>query len=272
VSAEDQRPSLAELHAYADGLLPPDQRARVEAFLATDAQQAADIAHWQRQNEAISALFAPAGNEPVPERLRPATLLRRSAANSNARWTRIAAALVLVALGGTLGWVGRDVVTPTEAASTALIQSAVTAHSLYVKENRHAVEVVGTDRDHLVTWLSNRVTQPVTPPDLSAEGFTLVGGRLLPPVASAGTGPAALLMYENAAADRLTVFVTSALPGGTTASQFTTVATLDAFYWANDRITCTVVGDLPEAQMQVVAKKIYQQLSLRPDGSAAGDW
>ena len=69
-----------------------------------------------------------------------------------------------------------------------------------------------------------------------------------------------------------TVFVTSALPGGTTASEFTTVAALDAFYWANDRITCTVVGDLPDAQMQVVARKIYQQLSLRPDGSAAGDW
>lgn len=272
MSAEHQRPTLAELHAYADGRLPPEERARVEAFLAADAGQAADIAHWQRQNEAIAALFAPAGNEPVPERLRPATLLRRRAANSNTRWTQVAAAMVLVVLGGTLGWVGRDVVTPTEAASAALIQSAVTAHSLYVKENRHAVEVVADDREHLVTWLSNRVTQPVTPPDLSAEGFNLVGGRLLPPVASTGTGPAALLMYESAAADRLTVYVTSALPGGTTASEFTTVAALDAFYWANDRITCTVVGDLPDAQMQVVARKIYQQLSLRPDGSAAGDW
>ncbi len=40
---------------------------------------------------------------------------------------------------------------------------------------------------------------------------------------------------------------------------------LDAFYWANDKITCTVVGALPEAEMQAVAKKIYQQLTWRPD-------
>ena len=44
-------------------------------------------------------------------------------------------------LGGAIGWGGRDAVTPVEAASDALIDSAVTAHALYVKENRHAVEV-----------------------------------------------------------------------------------------------------------------------------------
>ena len=48
---------------------------------------------------------------------------------------------------------------------------------------------------------------------------------------------------------------------------------LDAFYWANDKITCTVVGDLPEAQMQAVAKKVYQQLTWRPDnGTPGGTW
>lgn len=259
----------ADLHAYADGRLPPERRAGIEAFLAANPERAAEVANWQRQNEAIEALFAPAGKEPIPDRLRPAAIARGRAANSNTRWTQVAAALVLVALGGTLGWVGRDVVTPTEAASDALIQSAVIAHSLYVKENRHAVEVAGSDREHLVTWLSNRVTQPVTPPDLSAEGFNLVGGRLLPPVENAPTGPAAQLMYENAAADRLTVYVTAALPGGKPAYEFTTRSALDAFYWANDQITCTVVGDLPDEQMQTVAKKIYQQLSWRPDGSGA---
>ncbi len=259
----------ADLLAYADGKLSAEARAAVEAWLADHPAEAADVAHFQRQNEALQALFAPAGNEPVPAHLRPATIARQKSANDNFRWRQMAAAIVLVVLGGAIGWAGRDVVTPTEAASDVLIESAVTAHSLYVKENRHAVEVAGADRDHLVSWLSNRVTQPVTPPDLSAEGFVLVGGRLLPPSEYAPTSPAAMLMYENEAAERVTVYITSALPDGTTESEFTSRDALDAFYWANDKITCTVVGDLPEAQMQTVAKKVYQQLTRRPDGTSA---
>jgi anti-sigma factor RsiW len=138
-----------------------------------------------------------------------------------------------------------------------------------VAENRHAVEVEAGDRDHLVSWLSSRVTQPITPPDLTAEGFTLVGGRLLPPTGSTETSPAAQLMYENAAAERVTVYITAALPDKADAYEFTNRAALDAFYWANDKITCTVVGDLAEAEMQTVARKVYQQLTRRPDGSFA---
>src|SRR5690606_5025476 len=92
-----------------------------------------------------------------------------------------------------------------------------------------------------------------------------VGGRLLPPVAGAETGPAAQLMYENTAGERVTIFVTAALPDRADAYEFTTRNALDAFYWANDRITCTVVGDLPEAEMRPVARKVYTQLTRRPD-------
>lgn len=258
----------ADLLAYVDGKLPPTEHERIERYLADNPAKAADVAHWQRQNEALEALFAPAGNEPVPARLRPANIVRGHAANANFRWTQIAAAIALVVLGGAIGWAGRDVVTPTEAASDILIDSAVTAHSLYVKENRHAVEVAAADREHLVSWLSNRVTQPINPPDLSAEGFGFVGGRLLPPADHGKTGPAAQLMYENAASERVTVYITSALPDRADAYEFTSRGSHDAFYWANDKITCTVVGELPDAAMQTVAKKVYQQLTWRPDAGA----
>jgi anti-sigma factor RsiW len=128
--------------------------------------------------------------------------------------------------------------------------------------------VAANDREHLVNWLSNRVTQPINPPDLSAEGFTFVGGRLLPPAESGKTGPAAQLMYENAASERVTVYITSALPDRANAYEFTSRGPHEAFYWANDKITCTVVGELPDTEMQTVAKKVYQQLTWRPDGSA----
>jgi anti-sigma factor RsiW len=256
----------ADLLAYVDGQLPPAERERVGQYLAANPGKAAEVAHWQRQNEALHALFDPAGHEPIPARLRPAEIARGRAANTNFRWTQVAAALVLVALGGTIGWAGRDVVTATEA-SDALIESAVVAHSLYVNENRHAVEVAADDREHLVGWLSSRVTQPINPPDLSTEGFSFVGGRLLPPVEYGKTGPAAQLMYENAASQRVTVYITSALPDGKTAYEFTSRGPHEAFYWANDKITCTVVGDLADAEMQKVATKVYQHLTRNPDGT-----
>lgn len=205
----------------------------------------------------------PPYGQPLPQRLKPRRIAARL--KTGASWPQLAAAaMVLLALGGALGWAGRDLTRPSE--SEALIASAVTAHALYVKENRHAVEVAASDHDHLVSWLSNRIERPVTPPDLAAEGFALVGGRLLPAAYDeADAGPAAQLMYENAAAERVTVYITAALPDEKPAKQFVTRESLDAFYWANDKITCTVVGALPEAEMQAVAKKIYQQLTWRPD-------
>jgi anti-sigma factor RsiW len=258
--------SEADLHAYVDGQLTPERAAEVEAWLAERPDKAAEVANWRRQNEALDALFGPVASETVPARLDP-HLIARAPNRARTPWLQLAAAaVVLLAIGSGIGWFGRSYTLPSN--SDELITAAVEAHALYVKEKRHAVEVVGSDRDHLVAWLSNRVERPITPPDLSADGFTLVGGRLLPGYEEATKGPAAQLMYENAAAERVTVFITAALDDRKPAYEFLTRDTLDAFYWANDKITCTVVGDLPQDQMKAVAKKVYQQLTWRPDGGA----
>ncbi len=172
--------------------------------------------------------------------------------------------MLLLALGGAIGWAGNSYFS-REPVRDELIAAAVSAHALFVQENRHAVEVAAADSEHLTSWLSNRIERPITPPDLSADGFNLVGGRLLP--GYDGSAPAAQLMYENAAKERVTVYVTAALADRRTEREFTSRDNLEAFYWANDRITCTVVGDLPQAQMQDVARKIYTQMSWRPDGA-----
>jgi anti-sigma factor RsiW len=253
------------LHAFVDGQLDAAERAAVEAFLAEHADKAAEVARWQRQNAAFSTLFAPIAAEPVPARLNPHRIAAREADRWRS-WSRIAAAAVLlVFLSGGIGWALRSATWQEEPASERLIDGAVAAHSLYAAESRHAVEVGADDRGHLVTWLSNRLGRAIDAPDLSAQGFTLVGGRLLPPLPETGTGPAAQLMYQNQAANRLTVYVTAASSHPGKRYETYTENGLEAYYWANDKITCTVVGDLPQAQMQVVAKGVYQQLSWKPD-------
>jgi anti-sigma factor RsiW len=255
----------AALEAFADGKLAGVEADAVAAFLARNPDKAAEIESWQRQNAAINALFAPVANEPVPARLRVSALAAAQVTQRSGIRRFATAAMVLLALGASIGWFGHDLLLPAEAASDILIENAVTAHALYINEKRHAVEVAASEEDHLVSWLSNRIGQTIDAPDLAAQGFTLVGGRLLPPDPYADAGPAAQLMYENATADRLTVYVTAALPDKEAAYEFAAIDAFDAFYWANDAITCTVVGSLPEAEMQVVAKQVYTQLTWRPD-------
>lgn len=247
------------LMAYADGQLPEAEILKIGAYLAANPDAAAEVALIQRQSEAIRTLFAPAGAEPVPTRLRPrrisAELARRGARSLS--WG--AAAVILVGLGLGAGWSARPLL-EARPASDALIADAVNAHTVYVAENRHAVEVGGDDSEHLSTWLSNRLSTPLGMPNLDAQGFTLVGGRLLPGEPDKG-GRAAQLMYENAAQQRVTIYVTAALPDRAPAYEFTSQDGAEAFYWANARITCTVVGTLPPDQMKAVAGTIYSQLT-----------
>jgi anti-sigma factor RsiW len=247
------------LMAYADGLLPESDRAAVEAHLGADADAAADVALMQRQNEAMRTLFGPTGAEPVPARLRPRRLAAELGRHRNRRWSWAAAAVLLVGLGLGAGWFGRPLL-EAQPASATLIADAVNAHAVYVAENRHAVEVGSDDSEHLSNWLSNRLDTTLGMPDLDAEGFTLVGGRLLPGTPDAG-GRAAQLMYENPDKQRVTIYVTAALPDGQPAYQFTSYDGAEAFYWANARITCTVVGTLPQEQMKTLAGAVYSQLT-----------
>lgn len=256
------------LLGFADGKLTEAEREAVERYLATHPDKAAEVAHWQRQNEALHALFDAVAIESAPTRLDPHLIARRRAAGSAPGWPQMAAAAAIVfALGSSIGWFGRDLIMPAEPPSEIVIESAVTAHATFVQEKRHAVEVAASEKDHLLSWLSNRIARTIDSPDLTSEGFALVGGRLLPASAYSKAGPAAQLMYENAAAERVTVYITAALPDRQTAYEFTNRNTLEAFYWANDAITCTVVGDLPAEQMQMVARKVYQQLTRKPDGN-----
>ncbi len=248
------------LMAYADGQLDGADRTAVEAHLAINPEAAAEVLLWQRQSNAIRALFAPAGSEAVPARLRAHRIAAETGSRRMRSWRWAAAAVVLVGLGLGGGWFARPFVTGTPPASALLIADAVNAHTVFVAENRHAVEVPASEQDHLETWLSNRLATPLGTPDLTSEGFTLVGGRLLPGEPDAG-GRAAQLMYENAAKDRVTVYVTAALPDRAPAYQFSNAGGAEAFYWANARITCTVVGTLPQARMQTVSQAVYRQMS-----------
>src|SRR5690606_36337404 len=130
----------------------------------------------------------------------------------------------------------------------------------YVAENRHAVEVAGKETDHLSTWLSDRLSTRLAMPDLTAQGFSFLGGRLLPAPALPG-GRAAQLMYEAASGERLTLYVTPA--SGIDGPEFEIVrlGAETALYWADETISCTIVGDQPPEALEALATTIFAQLN-----------
>ena len=99
--------SEAPLHALADGVLPEEQRAAIDAHLRAHPQDAARVDAWREQNRQLRALFDPVLDEAVPPRLMQAA----SPPAANGAWQRhamqAAAAIVLVIAGGAGGWLLR---------------------------------------------------------------------------------------------------------------------------------------------------------------------
>lgn len=229
-------------------------QARLHTLATGDAALAEDLAEWDRQDAALRALYAPVADEPVPARLTAAVAAARTdkRAPSAAAW-RIAAALALLALGFLAGWSGARMLHP---AGSALAQTAMASFATYAVEVAHPVEVGAEDEAHLVKWLSKRLGTPIRPPDLSQDGFRLIGGRLLP----GETSPAALLMYEDEMGRRLALYVTRR-EGGETELAFAEEPGRRAFWWIEDGLGCALVGDLPRDTLRHLAISAYHGLT-----------
>jgi len=248
-------PTETDLLAYADARLDDAGRAAVERRLAADPEAAARVAAWRDQNAAIAALHGAADERPVPARLDPRRIAGHMARASRQRARLAAAAAMLLAVGGVAGWLGRDLAAPSPAAMP-LIDEAIVAHEVYSGEVVHPVEVAADRRDHMQAWLSKRLDRPLVVPDLRAQSFDLVGGRLLP----AAAGPAAQFMYEDKAGHRVTLYVVPDSSGTETAMRWAALDRLGAFTWTDGRIRCAVVGDLPRAELRELARHAYEQL------------
>lgn len=249
--------SEADLHAYVDDRLAPERRADVEAWLVTHPDEAARVSAWQRQTEELHAQYEPELDMPVPAvmaalfdgRQRHDFMLRRV--------MQVAAVLLVAVIGAGVGWWGRGYVAPPRIA--ALPQEAARAHLVYSREVLHPVEVTAAEEQHLVAWLSKRLGTTIRVPSLAAEGYSLVGGRLLP-AATAG-GAAAQFMYETRQGQRLTLYVRSGESGDDTSFRFASEGQAAAFYWVDGGFGYALTGETGREALLPVARAVYEQLT-----------
>ena len=252
------------LSAWVDGELEPAERAHVQAWLSCHPDDDARVHAWAADRVALAVLFAPVMDEPAPETLR-ATVWRRQ---GRAPWAMAAAAAGLLvggaALGGALAWQWQQQRHDTQVAqlrqqlapgtAQGWVQRAAFAHSVYVIEPRHPVEVKAQE-EHLSRWLTRRIDIPVKLFDLTAHGFELVGGRLLPD----GPGKSAQLMYQDAQQRRVTVYLRKPEQGTDAAFRYEQQGKVGLFYWIEEGAGYALVGELPKETLLALAQAIYQQ-------------
>jgi anti-sigma factor RsiW len=253
-----------ELHVYVDGELPADRREAVEAWLSSHPDDAARVAAWRAQADAIRARYGAVANEPVPDRLQLSRIMR-----SRRSWGAIAAAAAVLAfvVGGAAGWFahGASAAAPNEV--EVFTTDALDAHKLYIGEVRHPIEVKA-EEDHLLPWLSRRVGTTLRAPDLGMFGLKLLGGRLLPGI----VGPAALFMYEGASGERFTIYC-SRLNASRTAFRYDAEGNFGAVRWVEGSYGWVVSGPKDKDKLKAVAIAAYDQLEKRipaPSQGAAG--
>jgi anti-sigma factor RsiW len=256
-----ERISDEQLSAWVDGELDSAAQARVEAWLQDHPEDAARVAAWADDRRALHALFAPASAEPVPAALQRAAW--RGAAGLP-RWALVASAAGLLVLGGLAGgglvWqqqqrqMAQLQLKLAGGTAQGWVQRAAFAHSVYTIEPRHPVEVKAQE-EHLARWLTRRIEVPVKLFDLQAQGFELVGGRLLPD----GPGKSAQLMYQDAKGLRVTVYLRKPEQGAATAFSYERRGELGLFYWVEEGCGYALVGALPRETLLALAEAIYRQ-------------
>lgn len=246
--------SEQELHAYADGRLAVARRAEVEAWLGEHPEMRQAVAEWHIQNERLHRTFDPVLDEAVPARLTETVRASRRMPP-----LRLAAAIAWLAVGGVVGYAVRGYL-PAAAppASASLPRQAALAHAVFSPEVRHPVEVGAAEEAHLVAWLSKRLGAELKPPRLSAQGFELVGGRLLPGEA----GPVAQFMYQDARGQRLTLYVQrDAQDSRETAFRYARENGIGVFYWLDGRFGYALSGEMDKPDLLRIATAVYQQLN-----------
>jgi anti-sigma factor RsiW len=247
------------LQAFVDGALGATERVAVEAALARDEKASRRVLRLVEQRRLLHERFDPVLLEPVPARL----LLKRPPWIDYARAASVLAIGIAIGLALPLAWKGAQPGPPMALAPAmplvpALAMRAARAHLVYATEVRHPVEVDATQQEHLVNWLSKRLGTKLKVPVLTAEGFELLGGRLLP----GPDGPVAQFMYQESSGKRLTLYVSArATSEGQTAFRYAQEGSVSVFYWIDGNWGYALSGEIDKAALSRVSTTVYRQLN-----------
>jgi len=147
-------------------------------------------------------------------------------------------------------------VRPAPLGIAALAQQAAESYAVFSPDRERPVELRAADRATLVSWASGRLGREVTLPDLSAQGYRLMGGRLVP----TPQGAAVLVMFDNDAGSRLVLLTRPMALERDTPMAHRDDGAVQAFTWATEGNGYSLVGSLPPSILHPIADVVRQQM------------
>ncbi len=236
------------LNAYCDGELDPAAASEFERRMASDAALKARYSQLMALRRAVRSL-PPVD---VPSGLQARLEARLNAARADAERAgrtnhggalrRSSWSFQALAASALLGAVisGSVLKTIDHFSQRDTIASEVVAGHIRGLMAPQPFDIASSDRHTVKPWFTSRLPESPRVPDLSAQGFMLLGGR----VDVIGDRPVATIVYKHAAH---TVSLTTLRPGETVPDQ--TIAGYNVRSWSDGSFSYVAVGDLPRADL-----------------------
>jgi anti-sigma factor RsiW len=247
------------LHGYVDGELDLVRTLHIDRHLRECSACARLHAHQQALRSALRAgalYFSPP--EPLEPRIRAAV---RRVSNADTRpwvwswrWLSLGAALACAAI---VLWGVMPLLTESSAPDHAL-QELVAGHvrSLMVD---HLTDVTSSDSHTVKPWFEGKLDFSPPVPDLTMQGFRLVGGRL----EYLGKRPVAALVYQR----REHVINLFTWPAQAEAGGNETMLTRQGYHlahWHVSGLSYWAVSNLNQGELQEFVHAVRQQTSVVP--------
>lgn len=234
------------LHALIDGELDAGHAREVEAHVESCARCAAELAAFRGLRDAMPG---PSLRHAAPPSLRHS--IERALPKTDDRTSR-RAMLKGFAFGSALSALAAASVTFVilrEDRDARVLGEAISAHLRSLQAD-HLTDVLSSDQHTVKPWFNGRID--LAPPviDLTAQGFTLIGGRL----DFIDGKPAAVIVYRRRV-HVINLFVAQGLGPPLAAPKLQTVQGFNILRWTDEGMSLMAVSDLNRDELEEFSAK-----------------
>jgi anti-sigma factor RsiW len=247
------------LVGYVDGELDPETAGRIEAEMVRDPELRRRVEIFRATSKLIKDAFQSMGDEPVPLAL--LAKVRGAGPGSAARRARLRrgvlalAASIAVLVAGAAGGFYAGIMEREDVGHAThfhWVEEMVNYYKVYADDDRRLVEIGGDRRADIEAWFSERLHHAMRIPDLSGQGLTFRGGRL---VALDGR-PATMLVYDGMGGGPVAFCITPVPQAEHMTPAVAQMYGFQVVYWARSGYVFMVAGAADAAQLRALVSHV----------------
>ncbi|MGN7295252.1 anti-sigma factor family protein [Rhizobium sp. SAFR-030] len=246
-----------DIQAYVDDVLDAERHRDVSDYLLTNSEAAARVSSDRTHAKALRAALDPVAREPVPSRLNLQTIVAaRLPARRPHAFRLAAAAVLLLAVGATGGWMMKGYALPPTEGVAALAQEASASYGAFAGDRLRPVEVRADGSDTLQQFAAMTLGRVAAIPDLTKAGYRLMGGRVIP----TAHGNGFMLMYDDDRGSRLVMLTRRMAVDQNKPMVASKNGDVQGWSWAKNGMGFSLVGSIPHEDLHPIADVARAQI------------